>query len=439
MDIKIIGGGPAGLAVAYYAKKRNLSFQVYESSNLVGGNCRTVSFDQFKYDLGAHRFHDKDENVTKEIKELLGDNLIKVDSPSKIYYEGKMVNFPLEFSNIFQMFDYSQILKIFMENLYYRMKVNKTPRNFKELAYQNYGKTLSNLFLINYTEKLWGDYCQNLDSTISGKRLKNLNLHAVLMSLFNNHTKEAEHLDGSFYYPVKGFGDIFESMKNFIGINQFSFNSIITGIIHDGKKIKYINQFNKVAEDLDHLFCTIPLNVIINILQPAPPKEIIDIVNQIQFRSLRLCILTLNQEMYTENASIYFPDSKFPFTRIYEPKNRSNSMAPEDKTCIVIEVPCNSNELIYKLPENDFIEHIKSVLIDNDLVDSNNIISSTSKKMEYAYPILSIETKAKVDTVLNYLNKFENLHLIGRSAQFRYLHTHDLFRFANNQVDHIIN
>ena len=104
MDIKIIGGGPAGLAVAYYAKKRNLSFQVYESSNLVGGNCRTVSFDQFKYDLGAHRFHDKDETVTKEIKELLGDNLIKVNAPSKIYYEGKMVNFPLEFSNIFQMF-----------------------------------------------------------------------------------------------------------------------------------------------------------------------------------------------------------------------------------------------------------------------------------------------------------------------------------------------
>ena len=46
----------------------------------------------------------------------------------------------------------------------------------------------------------------------------------------------------------------------------------------------------------------------------------------------------------------------------------------------MIEVPYNSNELIYKLPENDFIEHIKSVLIDNDLVDSNNIISSTSKK-----------------------------------------------------------
>ena len=52
MDIKIIGGGPAGLAVAYYAKKRNLSFQVYESSNLVGGNCRTVSFDHIKYYLG---------------------------------------------------------------------------------------------------------------------------------------------------------------------------------------------------------------------------------------------------------------------------------------------------------------------------------------------------------------------------------------------------
>ena len=439
MDIKIIGGGPAGLAVAYYAKKRNLSFQVYERSNVVGGNCRTVSFDQFKYDLGAHRLHDKDEKVTKAIKELLGKDLIKVDAPSKIYHREKMINFPLELPNIFQMFDYPQIIKIFMENIVNRIKVKKTPRNFKELAYQTYGKTLSNLFLINYTEKLWGDNCQHLDSSISGERLKNLNLNTMIKSFFKYNPKESEHLDGSFYYPVNGFGDIFESMKNFIGINHISFDSIITRIVHDGKEIKNINLLNKGNIDIEHLFCTIPLNIIINILQPAPPKEIIDIVNQIQFRSLRLCILTLNQTIFTENASIYFPDSKFPFTRIYEPKNRSDKMAPIDKTCIVVEVPCNSDELIYQLPENEFIEEIKSILINNNLVDSGNIISSTSRKMEYAYPVLSIGIKAKIYKVLEYLSQFKNLYLIGRSAQFKYVHTHDLFRYANEKIEQITN
>ena len=439
MDIKIIGAGPAGLSVAYYAKKRNLPFQVFESSDRVGGICKTEIIDQFKYDLGAHRFHDKDEKVTESIKELLGEKLKKVNAPSKIYYREKMVNFPLELSNIFQVFSYPQIVKVFIENIFSHIKVNKIPKNFRELAYQTYGKTLSNLFLINYTEKLWGEDSNNLDPSISGDRLKNLNLQAVITSTFKNGSMDAKHLDGSFYYPKDGFGDIFEAIKNFIGVEHITFNSKIIGIIHDGRKIKNIDLFNKDTLDIDHLFCTLPLNILINILYPSPPKEIIDIVNQIKFRSLRLCVFTLDQIIFSENASIYFPDVKFPFSRIYEPKNRSKAMAPIGKTCIVIEVPCNSNDSIYQLSEYEFIKHIKSILINNNIIDSNKIINSTTRKIEYAYPILSIGLKDNINKVLSYLGQFKNFHLIGRSAQFKYLHTHDLFKYANNQVEKIFN
>ena len=63
---------------------------------------------------------------------------------------------------------------------------NHNPRNFKELASNNYGKTLSNLFLINYTEKLWGEQATNLDASISGGRLKNLELYSILKNLIFN-------------------------------------------------------------------------------------------------------------------------------------------------------------------------------------------------------------------------------------------------------------
>ena len=36
--------------------------------------------------------------------------------------------------------------------------------NFKELSYKKYGKTLAELFLINYTEKLWGLDAENLNN-----------------------------------------------------------------------------------------------------------------------------------------------------------------------------------------------------------------------------------------------------------------------------------
>ena len=113
-----------------------------------------------------------------------------------------------------------------------------------------------------------------------------------------------------------------------------------------------------------------------------PPKEIIEIVNQIKFRSVRLCVITLDQMNFSENASIYFPESIFPFTRIYEPKNRSEALAPKGKTCIVIEVPCNSDDTIYQLSNNEFVAQIKTILIDNNIIDSKKVINSTSEILQ---------------------------------------------------------
>ena len=59
----------------------------------------------------------------------------------------------------------------------------------------------------------------------------------------------------------------------------------------------------------------------------------------------------LDRPFFSDNASIYFPDKNIPFTRIYEPKNRSKYTSPIDKTCIVAEVPYN--------PEKSNIKNIE--------------------------------------------------------------------------------
>jgi hypothetical protein len=69
-EITILGGGPAGLAIGYYAQKAGLEFRIYEAQNHVGGNCVTLQQGGFKFDSGAHRFHDKDPQATAEIKRL---------------------------------------------------------------------------------------------------------------------------------------------------------------------------------------------------------------------------------------------------------------------------------------------------------------------------------------------------------------------------------
>ncbi len=437
MDLHIIGGGPAGLVAGYFAKQQNLTAQILEGSSELGGNCRTISFGEFMYDTGAHRFHDKNKDVTDIIKTLMGDELLKVNSPSKIFWKNRLINFPLEFSNIFKTLDKTIIIKIFLENIINIFSSNQDNMNFKELSYKNYGKTLAELFLINYTEKLWGLKANDLNNKIAGDRLKGLNLSSIIEDLFKKNKIKQKHLDGSFYYPKNGFGSIFKSIGDYVGQDNISLNSKVVEIHHDNNLIKNLIVENNEAFPIKSLISTLPLNLLIKYLRPTAPKDIINISNNLKYRGLRLAIISLDLNSFSDNASIYYPQSNIPFTRIYEPKNRSKNMAPSDKTCIVVEVPCQPEDLIYNNSEDEFLDKIKYALSKYTHINESNIINTSSQKVPFAYPILDFNIDNKLNKIFSYLSIFKNLNLLGRSAEFKYLHTHDLFIRANQIVNTI--
>ena len=92
MDVAILGGGPAGFSVGYYAKKYDIKFTIFEASDKVGGNCITLKKGDFLFDLGAHRLHDKNPVITNEIKELMKDQLKLINVPSQIFFQGKYID-----------------------------------------------------------------------------------------------------------------------------------------------------------------------------------------------------------------------------------------------------------------------------------------------------------------------------------------------------------
>ena len=423
LRLDILGAGPAGLGVGYFAKKNNIPLSIYESSNQVGGNCKTIVKGEFRYDTGAHRFHDKNNYITSEVKGMLGKELAKINVPSKIYHNGNMINFPLNLSSIIKNLPAKDLIKIGCENFLNIFALKEDPKNFKQLAYQNYGKTLSNLFLINYTEKLWGLNADVLDPSISGNRLKNLNLGSLLKQIVHSNF-DSGHLDGSFYYPKHGFGKIFDKMSDYIGLENILFNSKITKLKHDGKKIKEIQYNDEKFFEPGMVINTLPINILANLFDPSPPENIKKIIEKINFRDVRLCVLFLQLPKFSDNASIYFPEPNVPFNRIYEPKNRSKKMAPEDKTCIVVETSQSRNAL--NLSDEEFFEKIELTLIKLGFLKKGDIFDYRIGLIPNAYPVLNKDIREKIITALNYFNSFENHLMHGRNAEFEYLHTHDL-------------
>ena len=434
--IHIIGAGPAGMAASYYANKNNLNSIIYESSDAVGGNCKTLKEGNFLFDLGAHRLHDKNYEVTSAIKELLDKDLLEVNSPSKIFSEGRFLNFPLQITDILFKLDFQTKSKIIFENIMNKFSANISFNTFEDLAYKNYGKTISDLFLTNYTKKLWGRSCNKLLPEISGGRLKNLNIRSILKEFIFNKKLKSQHLDGKFLYPKYGYGTIFEAIKHMDGLHKIHLNSPITKLLHNNKKInKIIYQNEEVS--VEHLVSTLPINLLIKMLDPKPDNYIIEKIESISFRGLKLCAIFLDIERCSDNASIYFPSKDIPFTRLYEPKNRSNYMAPKRQTCIVVEFPYNPK--LNKKNDDFFINQVIEILIDKKIIKRKNILFHKLIDMPFAYPILSLDIKEKLSFLTEYLNNFKNLDNFGRNAEFKYLHTHDLFFSAKTLIKSIVN
>ena len=453
INLHILGGGPAGLTTGYYAKKYGLlNFTIFEAGEHTGGNCRTLKIkgadckfgslqnNDFRFDTGAHRFHDKDPQVTKAVKTLLGDDLLRVTAPSEIFFEDKFYQFPLLLSDLVQKLEPKTLLKIAWEKLYNRPR--KQVENFATFAINQYGKTLAERFLLNYSEKLWGQPTHKLSTAITGNRLKGLDLRSFLRSTLFGTPQNPTHLDGSFFYPKYGIGMISDKLCESIGPERIKLKHRVNRLIHKDRRIARIAVNNGVEPDdieipVSTVINTLPLTLSMQMLDPPPPSELTAIVDTIKYRHLLLCVFCLNREAFSQNASIYFPSTDFPFTRLYEPKNRSPHMAPKGQTVIVLELPCYSSDAVWNMPADVLQTEVWDALRRVKPLFPEEVIHYQTYRLPFAYPVLEVGFEENVTRLVTYFETFENLYLTGRSSLFRYLHLHDLFKAGQEVVERI--
>ena len=438
-ELHILGGGPAGLAAAYYAKNQGLDFKLIEGGRNLGGNCRTLRLGDCLFDTGAHRFHDKDPEITQLVKKLLGDDLLRVSAPSHIFHQDRFFQFPLTLSNLVRKLDPKTLFKIAVENIGFRdSRSSAQITNFAEFAHYHYGQTLSEKFLLNYSQKLWGLDANLLSPVISGGRLNGLNLKHFIQESLLGQGESPKHLDGTFFYPRYGFGMIVDKLAESIGQLNIQTSCRITRLLHSNRRIENVVINNNKTLPVSQVISTLPLTLTVQMLEPEPPIELLSIARSIQFRHLILVVFCLNSSSFSDNASIYFPEPKFPFTRLYEPKNRSKKMAPDEQTAIVLELPCYNDEAVWQMPDSSLQDQVWKALQNVKLIDPSKILQQKTFKLPFAYPVLTTGFEAKVTQLIEYCQKFENLHLTGRNALFRYLHLHDLFKLGQLSVEKVI-
>lgn len=428
--IAILGGGPAGLAAAYYCQLNHLDYILLEASENLGGNCRTLNHEGFLFDTGAHRFHNKDKQTTELVKKLLGNELKEVSSPSHIYSEGRMIDFPLSPANLFSNLSIGEVLKAVKEITMERLR-RQIGKDFSGQTIKRYGPTLSKRFILNYSKKLWGADPSELSPDVAGGRLKGLNVRTFFKELISGKQAKTKHLDGTFYYPLYGIGQIFEKLEEQLEPGRIKRNSIVTGIKKQDDKIAAVQINNETWMECDHVISSIPITYLTSLL------EIHATTKDINFRQVVLFCFIINKPSISSDATIYFPSENYIFTRGYEPKNRSHKMSPAGKTSFILEVPCSVDDDIYLKPE-DHSGTIMKQIISTGLFTSSEITNSFTVKLKNAYPVLTHKATDQIHSIQNNLGEFKNLHLTGRIGKFAYSHIHDHFISARTTIQKII-
>jgi protoporphyrinogen oxidase len=411
---------------------------ILEAQRDWGGACRTVRWGEFRFDLGAHRFHDKDVRVTRDIMALMGGRMARVSVPSHIWHRGHLVEFPPTLSGLVATLGPAVVLRSAGEMLLARLSPRGDgPATFEEVTLRSYGRTLAELFLLSYSTKLWGVPCSQLSARVGGGRLKGLNLRSLFADTLWRGSRPAVHMEGSFYYPRHGIGEICDALARSCQESNIRRGVRVTRVHHSGERIDAVETEGGERLEVDHLVSTIPLDRLVGLLEPQAPAELTRETRRVRFRNLRLVVLLIARPRVTTSGTVYFPDPHVPFTRVFEPRNRSEHMSPAGQTSLVIEIPCFASDEVWSEPEAVTVARTIDTLATQGLLERRQVTDARVLRLSHAYPLLDLEGEAVARRLRAYHARFANLTLGGRSGLFEYVWIHDLVRMGREIADRL--
>ena len=424
-----MGGGLTGLSAGYVLSKAGLGVKVFESASHVGGLSRTVEKDGFRFDLGGHRFFTHDKKIDRFVNDLMGDELITVHRTSKIYMQNKFFDYPLKPLNAMFGLGIPTTMKIIADYGYEKAKrlVKQTDTvSLEDWVVSNFGRTMFNIYFKDYSEKVWGIDCSRISAEWVAQRIKGLSLATAIKNAFFKFSgSELPTFTDRFLYPSLGIGRIAERLKEEIELtNGVYTNSGVEQVNHDGRTIKNIHLKNhgRSSEVEGREFVSsLPLPRLVQMLNPAPPDDVLAAASRLLFRDLIVVSIMIDRPRVTDQTWIYIQDKSVPFGRIHEPTNWSDKMAPEGKTLLVVEFFSTRGDRLWTSSDASLVETTVDHLSRLSFILSDEVVDSSVVRATKAYPLFEVGYDMACTRLLDYLGRFNNLHLSGRLGLFKYL------------------
>jgi protoporphyrinogen oxidase len=435
VETLIIGAGPAGLTTAYELSKAGRSVAIVERDPVyVGGISRTVNYKGYRFDIGGHRFFSKSAEVEAWWTEIMGDEMLQRPRSSRIYYNGKLFDYPLRAGDALAKLGPIEALRCVISYAWAQARPYRNVVSFEQWVVNNFGRRLFQIFFKTYTEKVWGMDCADISADWAAQRIKGLNLYQAIISSFGIGSRPKDGgviktLINSFRYPRLGPGQMWERARDRIIDNggTVMMGSTITAISQHAASGQWVaivtdGSGKETKITADHVVSTAAINELVRMLGADKDPAVAAASSGLRYRDFIIIgLITRGQESFTDNW-IYIHDPSVKVGRIQNFKSWSPDMVPDpDTACYGMEYFCNAGDDTWDMSDADLIARAKLEIGKLGLARPEDVIDGSVVRQPKAYPVYDETYKFNVDTINEGLTaQFANLHLAGRNGMHKY-------------------
>lgn len=207
VEYLVVGAGMSGLGFTAWlraeaaARGRPLpDVLVLEADDEPGGYCKTIEQDGFVWDYSGHFFHFKHKDIEAWLRARMDGEVRTVARRAAIRVAGHDIDFPFQ-KNIHQL-PHDEFLSC-LHDLYFRHEdsPDATPGSFKEMLYRRFGRSIAEMFLVPYNQKLYATDLDRLDKDAMGRFFPDADIADIIR---NFKHPDSGGYNATFTYPAHG-------------------------------------------------------------------------------------------------------------------------------------------------------------------------------------------------------------------------------------------
>jgi len=430
-----IGAGPAGLTAALRLARAGAQVTVLERDpQHVGGISRTEKYKDFRFDVGGHRFYSRSREIEELWDELLGDQLLVRQRKSRIFYQGKLFDYPLRALDALGKLGFIESVRCLASYFRARLRPVRDPKSFEEWVTNQFGHRLFTVFFKSYTEKVWGMKCEEISSEWAAQRIKGFSLglamwQALVPAALRRKNRNPKTLITTFRYPRLGPGQMWEAAAHQVRLagGEIRLGMNVRKLRRDPGtatwRVSAVDHKQQSHEfDADHVLSSAAIADLCRFIKPKPPESVCTAAGMLRYRDFLTVALIIRDEDCFDDNWLYIHDTTVRVGRIQNFKSWSPELVPDPGlNCLGLEYFCFEGDGLWDSSDEALIRLADEELIKLGLVRPGHVIDGTVIRQAKAYPVYDEHFEEHIQVFRNWQEEYlPELHLAGRNGMHKY-------------------